>query len=171
MERSEGEICKGVVGILLSNGIKLKISTQNEAKSIEHAKEMERRVDVSGETYLGGSIWKSGWVLANFLSADPSRVQDKRVVELGSGTGIGGLAAAALGARSVVLTDQTTFMAEYNLKRNLKACSDLEKRVQCDVLKWGDMNAVETTQPPFDLIIASDIMFVEPWDRCAYCDT
>jgi len=58
-------------------------------------------------------VWDSSWVLISMLSRSESWLADsirgKRVLELGSGTGLLGLAAAAAGAQ-VVLTDVPTMV-------------------------------------------------------------
>ncbi|KAF7978323.1 hypothetical protein HWV62_941 [Athelia sp. TMB] len=55
----------------------------------------------------GGIAWPAGQVLAKYLvDLGPSVVQGKKILEVGSGTGLVGLVAAALGARQVWITDQ-----------------------------------------------------------------
>lgn len=49
--------------------------------------------------------WGSGLALARFLLADPDWVRGKFVVDLGSGSGIAGIAAALAGAARVVACD------------------------------------------------------------------
>jgi protein N-lysine methyltransferase METTL21A len=55
----------------------------------------------------GGIAWPAGQVLSNYLVHKGSLyLQDRRVLELGSGTGLVGLVAAKLGAPQVIITDQ-----------------------------------------------------------------
>jgi predicted nicotinamide N-methyase len=49
--------------------------------------------------------WGSGQALARYLLDHPDRVRDKRVVDLGTGSGIAALAAARAGAESVIALD------------------------------------------------------------------
>ena len=57
------------------------------------------------ESGTGSSVWDGAVVLARFLETHPHLVCGKMVLELGAGTGFGGLCAAALGASNVTLTD------------------------------------------------------------------
>jgi predicted nicotinamide N-methyase len=54
---------------------------------------------------VGGRLWDCGIALLTYLAHNPSAVSGKRVLELGAGTGVVGLAASRLGAKHVVLTD------------------------------------------------------------------
>jgi hypothetical protein len=63
--------------------------------------------ELSAEGLTGNIIWACGIELARHLArggAEPIRLRGARVLELGCGTGVVGLAAAALGAH-VTLTD------------------------------------------------------------------
>jgi protein N-lysine methyltransferase METTL21A len=54
----------------------------------------------------GGIAWPAGQILASHLvKGDPTNIAGKKVIELGSGTGLVGLVAAKLGAK-VWITDQ-----------------------------------------------------------------
>ena len=77
------------------------------------------RVDLGGELgavrlhapvsrltrWPAGDIWPAGRALATRLSAEPDLVRGRRVLELGTGLGIAGIAAADAGARHVFLSD------------------------------------------------------------------
>ncbi|CAE8588944.1 unnamed protein product [Polarella glacialis] len=85
---------------------------------------MAKRPRVQPRAFLQGEVlWGSGFVLASWL-AESGLACSQRVLELGSGLGIGGLSAAALGASEVLLTDRPGPVLEalrMNLDLNLKA--------------------------------------------------
>ena len=58
-----------------------------------------------GGSGLGYAVWDAGVGLGIWLAMNSANVEGKRVLELGSGVGIGGITAALVGAQSVVLTD------------------------------------------------------------------
>ena len=76
------------------------------------------RVDLGGELgavrlhapvsrltrWPAGDLWPAGRALATRLSAEPDLVRGRRVLELGTGLGIAGIAAADAGARHVFLS-------------------------------------------------------------------
>jgi predicted nicotinamide N-methyase len=84
--------------------------------------EIAQRLD-SGVTGCG--VWGAGVVLPFWLARNAHVVRGKHVIELGAGCGQAGIAAAILGARSVVLTDQPEVLDHLasNVKRNNAAAS------------------------------------------------
>ena len=111
---------------------------------------MVERPDLGGWT--GGSVWASAEVLARLISQEPDRVRGKRVLELGTGCGLVGLAAGALGAREVALTDQVLFMAAYNLDAYFPVADSPEFRrdvFRLRPLRWGDPDGIAALEPPF----------------------
>jgi len=129
--------------------------------------------DRSTTEHSGGVVWETAFFLARYLEQHvlperrPNGDRRLRVVELGSGCGLLGLALARLDCK-VTLTEQPAAMG--NLKANVaahKAASGggLPKAMQ---LSWGeeaDIAAV-SARGPFDLVVASDVVFatrfVEP---------
>ena len=120
----------------------------------------------------GGKIWDSGRLLSSILAedygGDGGRLENKHVVELGSGTGIGGLTAAASGAASVVLTDGSTAVLPL-LEANVKI-NRLDHIAKVKRLRWGcdddaedDLAKLERarsqTAAPHDLVIGSDLLY------------
>lgn len=61
------------------------------------------------------------------------------------------------GASSVVLTDVDTRPAESNLNHNRH--NILGKQVSVSELRWG--SNVSTFDPPYDIILAADIVYIE----------
>ena len=139
--------------------------------------------DSASGGWTGGTVWKSGAILTRFLAesyhpppaADGggSSWADCRVLELGSGCGAAGLAAAALGAKQVVLTDQVLHQARINRDANHFEASQVQLRPliwsekAADVLQSlrahgiaGQEEAVDCA-PPFDLLLGSDILYSE----------
>ena len=91
-------------------------------------------------------------------------VAGARVLELGSGTGLAGLAAVVLGAQSVAFTDQAAVMdvLQANALPNLTAAQ--RARVRFDVLQWGTDDpdhplAPTSSGPRFDIIIGADLVY------------
>eukprot|EP00199_Chlamydomonas_sp_CCMP681_P005420 CAMPEP_0119105744 /NCGR_PEP_ID=MMETSP1180-20130426/3629_1 /TAXON_ID=3052 ORGANISM="Chlamydomonas cf sp, Strain CCMP681" /NCGR_SAMPLE_ID=MMETSP1180 /ASSEMBLY_ACC=CAM_ASM_000741 /LENGTH=248 /DNA_ID=CAMNT_0007090883 /DNA_START=39 /DNA_END=785 /DNA_ORIENTATION=- len=87
-------------------------------------------------------VWDSALVLLHYLSKRQREgrclVSGRPVLELGSGTGVVGLAAAALGASSVALTDLSHVLP--NIQRNIQANQAAigSARVAALPLSWGD---------------------------------
>eukprot|EP01034_Spumella_vulgaris_P025567 gene25567-32037_t len=115
-------------------------------------------------------------------------VQKRKVLELGAGTGVAGIAAGLLGASDVLLTDLEYTLA--NLRRNAdenfvqmvpeapmtspssvtsskdQRTTPLEYRVAA--LDWADSSTYpvncsdsETNTRPFDVILGADIVWLE----------
>jgi hypothetical protein len=125
----------------------------------------------------GGFLWGASRRLAAALVATgdghqglPARPWGElRVLELGAGTGGAGLAAAALGARAVTLTDQKDFVFPTSggplripeggatlldlLRLNAKPFPGVSVRE----LRWGGGESVGE----FDLILAADVLLFE----------
>jgi predicted nicotinamide N-methyase len=92
--------------------------------------------------------WASGLVLAHWLAEQPEWVQEKRVLDFGSGSGVAAIAAAKAGAAQVVACDCDPLA--------LAACranADLNQVI----LEYSDDFFAETDQ--FDLIIVADVLY------------
>ena len=105
------------------------------------------------EDSTGARIWDAGLALSQML-AEQDGLSGKRVLELGSGCGIGGLTAAAAGA-AVTLTDGAEAMLPL-LEANI-AANGLSDRAHCVQLSWGDLygTADLIAHGPWDMIIGS----------------
>jgi len=113
---------------------------------------------VSGSDSTGRKIWDAGHALSRLLTNNSDSLLGKQILELGSGTGIVGLTAAAEGA-TVCLTDGAMSllpMLEANVEEN-----DLQHRARVRCLQWGDEEeiAAVASEGPFDMIIGSDLLY------------
>ncbi|KAE9984960.1 hypothetical protein BLS_000539 [Venturia inaequalis] len=125
------------------------------------------------EDHLGFKTWASSYMLAKRLCSTsfPSpRDERRRILELGSGTGLVGMAAAAVLKADVLLTDLPEI--EGNLAKNVSQNLDI---IECEggsattaVLDWANPTLVEGSSSvgtsdfapqPFPIILAADCMY------------
>lgn len=102
---------------------------------------------------LWAQTWTSGVVLAGLLARCP--LHGVRVLELGCGLGLVAIAAARAGAR-VTVNDRSKLALAWtalNAQENRVAV----ETVQCD---WQSPQALEV-HGPWDLVLGSDILYVE----------
>lgn len=102
---------------------------------------------------LGGEIWNGAYVLARYMEQNAPALQHTDVIELGSGCGLCGLVAAALGTHSVVLTDEYPDLLEINIHQNRRV---LDSKVDWAVLDWENKTPPVMTHR-FDIAIGSEI--------------
>jgi predicted nicotinamide N-methyase len=104
-----------------------------------------------GRLPYGVALWPSSIALAHDLVSRADDLRDKRVLELGAGTGLAGIVAASLGAE-VVQTDRDE-LAMYACKRNCERnrIETVEHRL-ADWTSWEDAGL-------YDWIIGSDILY------------
>jgi predicted nicotinamide N-methyase len=95
--------------------------------------------------------WPGGQAIARYLIDHPSLVAGKRVIDIGSGSGIGAIAAVEAGARSVLAVDIDP-LAETAIRLNgiLNDCSAVLSTSTEDVL--GD-------EPDADVVLISDLVY------------
>ncbi len=143
-------------------------------------------------TETGGAVWTAGVQLARYLEQRFATTASKmKCLELGSGTGIVGLAFACLGG-DMTLTDLPKVIKHStakNVAANIEAVRKGGGNVHVCEFSWGDTTretqlallggldstnsvnissaidskkityAVEQTRVPFDLIVASDVIY------------
>lgn len=111
-----------------------------------------------GAVPYGVMLWPSSIALAHELAArGPEALEGRRVLELGAGTGLPGIVAAALGAARVVQTDREPLaldVSRHNAKRNGVPAGVIEHR-SSDWAAWDDPDR-------YDLILGADILYNEP---------
>ncbi|RLN62421.1 hypothetical protein BBJ29_004703 [Phytophthora kernoviae] len=109
-------------------------------------------------------VWDCALVLAKFLANNEffptGFFHNKRVIELGCGIGVPGLAAAALGAKEVILTDMPVAILwiQTNIQRN-QTLNCISDNVRSTSLMWGEQEKQDLGQ--FDVILCSDLVYGE----------
>ncbi|KAL5998835.1 hypothetical protein ACLOJK_009783 [Asimina triloba] len=129
----------------------------------------------NGSMHVGTSVWSCSLVLAKFVDrwiptspAPPNpnpyahllQFPNKRGIELGAGCGPTGMALSLLGLTDILLTDIAPVMPalKRNLKRNKPLFSKPPKTAQ---LYWNNHKQLEAMKPPFDFVIAADVVYIE----------
>ena len=94
--------------------------------------------------------WAGGQALARWLLDNPEESNGKRVVDLATGSGLVGIAAALTGAKSVLAADIDPF-CEAAVQVNAKA-----NKVSLD---FTDVNLLDSPPPQVELICAGDVFY------------
>ncbi|KAJ1851908.1 hypothetical protein LPJ73_002932, partial [Coemansia sp. RSA 2703] len=127
--------------------------------------------NINGELgQTGAVLWNSSVVMSEYFarkSQEGWNLADLNIVELGSGCGLVGLSLHRLGARRVVLTDQSRMMKLLgrNIDRNrLAAVSKRDKvtEILATEYVWGAMPEDQAVlREPVDMVVASDCVYHE----------
>ncbi|XP_020229398.1 EEF1A lysine methyltransferase 3 [Cajanus cajan] len=124
----------------------------------------------NGSMHVGSTVWPCSLVLVKFAERwapplDPNPYahvldfKSKRAVELGTGCGVAGMGLYLLGLTDLVLTDIAPVMPA--LKRNLKVNKPiLRKALKHSVLYWNNAHQIAALNPPFDFVIATDVVYI-----------
>ena len=94
--------------------------------------------------------WGSGQALARYLLAEPHIVANKTVLDLGSGSGVAGIAAALAGAAIVSACDtdpDAQLATQYNARLNKVA------------IRGVDDFTLEAKEAPFDVVLMADVLY------------
>ncbi|KAK0741187.1 putative methyltransferase-domain-containing protein [Schizothecium vesticola] len=114
------------------------------------------------KTGCGGQLWPAGMVLAkHMLRYHRDKLHEARILELGAGGGLVGLAVAKgcrLGA-PLYLTDQLEM--EELMKHNV-TLNGLDGQVEARILNWGEPLSQEIIDYKPDTILAADCVYFEP---------
>ncbi|RZC46605.1 hypothetical protein C5167_039554 [Papaver somniferum] len=136
----------------------------------------------NGSMHVGTSVWPCSlvlvkflerWLLSNSSSSSSSsssttpkpythllNFSGKKAIELGCGCGPAGMGLFLLGLENIILTDITPVMPA--LKRNLKRNKPvLGKNLKISQLYWNNLDQIKTLNPPFDFVIAADVVYIE----------
>ena len=109
---------------------------------------------------IAGQIWGAGAALGRhlMLCGLPERPE---VLEIGSGTGVAGLAAATAGAKRVVLTDRADVVARLAAAIEHNATVVGGSECSAAALEWGDDEAAHAAagESGVDLVLAADVLY------------
>ncbi|GAB5354227.1 hypothetical protein AAMO2058_000101600 [Amorphochlora amoebiformis] len=117
---------------------------------------------------VGGVVWTATIQFSKYLekrheNKSPS-LEGLRVLELGCGTGMVGIISAALGAK-VTCTDLPNIFprATKNIEVNADAIKKGGGTARACAFTWGDRDAkvVEKGTSPYDLILASEVIYTK----------
>ncbi|XP_076471986.1 protein N-lysine methyltransferase METTL21A-like isoform X2 [Babylonia areolata] len=111
-----------------------------------------------GKHGVAGVVWDSAVVLSEYLTAHQEIVRGKRVLELGSGTGLVGMAAALAGG-------EVTFTERAEPLEHLQAAVNSNLDPSCHhfhvlELDWTQDHS-HLPQSSFDVILGADIIYIE----------
>lgn len=128
----------------------------------------------NGSMHVGTSVWPCSLVLVKFVErwhppscastenpyADLLNFTRKRGVELGAGCGGAAMGLYLMGLNDIVVTDIAPVMPalKHNLKRNKPV---LQKALKTAQLYWANKAQMNTLGPPFDVVIAADVVYIE----------
>ncbi|KAI1381055.1 putative methyltransferase-domain-containing protein [Hypoxylon crocopeplum] len=110
----------------------------------------------------GGQTWPAGMVLAkHMLRYHRDDLRESRILELGAGGGLVGLAVARGCAveNPLIITDQVEMYAL--MKHNINL-NHLESQAKAEILNWGEPLPQEITAFKPDVILAADCVYFEP---------
>lgn len=139
----------------------------DENKVLPHEKP-EREFNLAGHKFtikqdwhnlgVAAVVWDSAIVLAEYLVENKDLVEGKNVLELGAGTGLTGLVAAALGGR-VIVTEREEALTHLKTSINHNSKSK-DWEIFAVALDWTEP-IDQAAFPVQDLIIGADIVYIE----------
>jgi len=110
----------------------------------------------------GGQTWPAGFVLGkHMLRYHRTDLQDARILELGAGGGLVGLAVARGCAvdQPLYVTDQ---LEMFELMGKNIGLNGLEGKVKAAILNWGEALSQEIIDLKPNVILAADCVYFEP---------
>jgi len=106
-----------------------------EESRIQFCVRQHQRGELEGTFGTGATVWPASLVLIKYIEKHAAElIQNKRIVDLGSGTGVTSLAAAYLGAQQVICTDgepAVVQLALENVKQQIKRQQEQQQPESC----------------------------------------
>ncbi|KAL3895737.1 MAG: hypothetical protein SGPRY_013440 [Prymnesium sp.] len=150
---------------LTVGGVELHFTQQQHlfARREQSASVCERGIGADYERMTGALVWDASVVLARYLEEAQGAVNallpaDAKCVELGSGLGLTGLSAAALGLE-MTLTDRGEVLP---LLEASVVSNHMGGRVIISPLLWGDVDSARALLPngrPFHGVLMADVIY------------
>lgn len=122
------------------------------------AEPQRRAQDEQQDADTGRRVWDGAVVLAKLLEQNVELVRGKRVLEVGAGRGVAGLAAARLGAASTVLTDLPYCLETLREAAQLNG----DRHVEVEDFDWFQPeDFVQREGKDFDVVLAADVIWLQ----------
>lgn len=112
---------------------------------------------------VAGEIWNSAFLLSSLMISKKCKklMENKTILEIGSGTGICGLFASLASAKKVYLTDREDNLEilykNYEINKKLISANNCE--ISIKAVDWNYPPSFKNIEDKIDLIIASDIIY------------
>ena len=122
-------------------------------------KDVTEVADRSLDGNTGFSSWDASIVLAKYFQMNAAVVNNKKIIELGAGTGLVSIFASILGAAYVYATDLEYSLP--NLMKNIDANS--LSHIEVQELDWyfPEKNTIVRDQVELDIVVAADCVWLE----------
>ncbi|XP_038646287.1 EEF1A lysine methyltransferase 3-like [Scyliorhinus canicula] len=111
---------------------------------------------VNADLGYSSHIWDSAIFLCNYFEKENINFTGKKVIELGSGTGMVGILAALLGG-DVTLTDKPKIRTQLENNVGINMPSVCNHRIRFRPLVWGEDLA--KFSPIYDFVLGTDIVY------------
>lgn len=116
---------------------------------------------------LGCTVWDGSIVLTKLFEHDTDlrkHLMQSRVVELGAGCGLVGIALVHLGTKFVMMTDMEVCLQ--TLRENVKHNCQKFKNIEVKSYVWGDdIGSLVEEHGQFDVIVAAEVLYDENSSR------
>ena len=135
-----------------------------QRRTSPHAVSQTLLLTVTEDATLGvaGSVWDGGKELACEL-VDAARIGNcagQRVIELGAGPGIAGIAAACNGAQVIVTDlDFCVQLMQENIRHNQALINQSGGSASAMALDWNDPVPASIRDRPFDFVLGADVSY------------